>query len=144
MHLYVLTRGILNATKQWENDLAAQYLPFEVLENGKDKPTPYLAQLAVRPVNLYELVFPEECLDQVLGMVKPQLHKGVAGKFASFIKMFSKMIGLKTIPKYKPTLLPPGTGVSVIGLGIKKDKVNWQKKDNGNNVFDFGTPRENL
>jgi len=147
MHLYVLTRGILSATKQWENDLAAQYLPFEVLENGKDKPTPYLAQLQVRPVNLYEIVFPEEALQEALGLVKPEIGKGVSGKFSKFISMFTKMMGLKKIPDYKKNIIPPGDGVSVIGLGLKKDKMNWKKKkvkNAGNNVFDIGMPKENL
>ncbi len=144
MHLYVLTRGILSATKTWENDLAAQYLPFKVLEKGKKKPSPYLAQLAVRPVNLYEIVFPEECLNDVLGMVKPNCTKGVAGKFSKFINMFSKMMGLTKIPDYTPKILPPGDGVSVIGLGLKKDKLNWDKKDRGNEVFDIGIPEEQL
>ena len=143
MHLYVLTRGILSATKQWENDLNAQYLPFEVLEKGKNKPTKYLAQLAVRPVNLYEIVFPEESLQTVLGMVKPEMSKGVAGKFSGFIKMFSRMLGLKKIPKYEQTVPPSGAGVSVIGLGLKKDQMNWVKKD-ANSVFKIGMPRENL
>ena len=144
MHLYVLTRGILSATKTWENDLAAQYLPFEVLEKGKKKPSKYLSQLSIRPVNLYEIVFPEECLDDVLGMVKPSCHKGTAGKFSGFIKMFSRVLGLKKIPDYKIKQLPPGDGVSVIGLGLKKDKMNWKKKDRGNEVFDIGMPKENL
>lgn len=149
MHLYVLTRGILSATKEWENNLAAQYLPFEVLEkmkNGKlkKKPTKYVSQLAIRPVNLYEIVFPEECLQDVLGMVKPSCNKGNVGKFARFIKMFTRMLGLKKIPEYTPKMLPPGIGVSVIGLGLKKDKMNWKKIDKGNGVFDIGMPRENL
>ena len=144
MHLYVLTRGILSATKQWENDLSAEYLPFEVLEKGKKKPTKYLSQLAVRPVNLYEIVFPEECLQDVLGMVKPSFSKGVVGKFSRFIKIFMRMMGLKKIPDYKPKLLPLGDGVTVIGLGLKKDKMGWKKKDRGDGVYDIGTPEERL
>jgi len=144
MHLYVLTRGILSATKQWENDLAAQYLPFKVLEKGKKEPTDFMAQLAVRPVNLYEIVFPEESLQDVLGMVKPHCDKGQAGKFAGFIKMFSRMLGLKPIPDYKPKQLPSGDGVSVIGLGLKKDKMNWKEKKKPSNIFDIGMPKENL
>ena len=141
MHLYVLTRGILSATKQWENDLAAQYLPFKVLEKGKKKPTPYLAQLHVRPVNLYEIVFPEDCLDEVLGMVKPI---NAPGKLSRFIKMFTRMMGLKKIPDYKSKITPPGDGVTVMGLGLKKDKLNWDKKKGDNNVFDMGMPEEQL
>lgn len=144
MHLYVLTRGILNATKEWENDLNAQYLPFEVLEKGKKKPSKYLSQLSVRPVNLYEIVFPNESLQTVLGMVKPQTNKGVAGKFAPFIKMFSKMLGLKKIPDYKLRDIPRGDGVSVIGLGLKDDVINWTTKDRGNSIDKVGEPMEAL
>ena len=144
MHLYVLTRGVLAATKAWENDLNAQYLPFEVLEKGKKKPTKCLTQLAVRPVNLYEIVFPEESLQDVLGMVRPQSHKTVSGKWAWLVNMLTKKLGLKKIPDYKPKQLPLGDGVTVIGLGLKNDKVNWTKKDRGNGVFDIGTPKEML
>ena len=144
MHLYVLTRGILSATKQWENDLAAQYLPFKVIEKGKKKPDNYLAQLSVRPVNLYEIVFPEECLDKVLGMVKPEIDLTKAGKFKPFIKWICKRLGLTKIPNYKPALVPPADGVSVIGLGLKNDKINWKTKDRGNGVFDIGMPQEQL
>jgi hypothetical protein len=144
MHLYVLTRGVLNATKDWENALSHQYLPFEVLEKGKKVPTKYLSQLAVRPVNLYEIVFPEESLQDVLGMVKPVSHETVSGKWAWLVNFLSKKLGLTKIPDYKPKQLPLGDNVTVIGLGLKKDKVNWTVKDRGNGVFDIGVPKENL
>ena len=144
MHLYVLTRGVLNATKQWENDLNACYLPFEVLEKGKDKPTKYLSQLAVRPVNLYEIVFPEESLQDVLGMVKPVNHKQISGNWSWLINFLVKKLGLKKIPDYKPKQLPLGDGVSVFGLGLRNDRINWKRKDRGNGVFDVGLPKEQL
>ena len=147
MHLYVLTRGIKPATKQWENDLLAQHLPMEILMKGKNgklkkKPTKCSTQLQVRPVNLYEIVFPEESLQDVLGMVRPSNQN--AGKFSKFISMFSRMMGLKKIPDYKCKQLPLGNGVSVIGLGLKKDKMNWTRQDQGNGVFNIGLPKEQL
>ena len=144
MHLYVLTRGNLGATKDWEEALKHQYLPFEVLEKGQKKPTKYLHQLGVRPVNLYEIVFPEESLQDVLGMVKPLHHNSVTGKWAWLVNMLTKKLGLKKIPDYKLKTLPLGDGVTVIGLGLKNDKINWIKKDRGDGVFDIGMPKEQL
>ena len=146
MHIYVLTRGILSATKQWENDLAAQYLPFEVIEKGKKKPSKYLAQLQVRPVNLYEIVCPEDCEAQVMGLLKPTTEKGFGGKWGKTITLITKLLGLKSpLKNWTPSITPPGDGVSVLCLGTKKDKLNWEKKKDASQLLvDGHIPQELL
>jgi hypothetical protein len=95
MHIYCLARGIKPALDRWENDLLAQYLPFEILEKGQTTPTPYLAQLQVRPVNLYEIVCPKSSEAVVMGMLKPQTDAGIMGKYGKIINLLRKALGLK-------------------------------------------------
>ena len=145
MHIYVLARGLQSALKEWENYMSSQYLPFEVKEKGKKKPSPYLAQLQVREIKMYEIVCPEESANKVLGMIKPGNLYGEGKKFNGIVKWISKKLGLHPIPKtWTPSLLPQGGGCSFVGLGITKDVMNWKKKSNGNDVLDVGTPKEML
>ena len=129
MHLYVMTRGILSATKQWENDLSAQYLPLEI-KNADGKIEKNLAQLQVRPVNLYEIVFPEGSEKTVMGMIRPGVMSDTYGKLGKMASWISKMLKLnKCITDYPKFITPPGLGVTVVALGTKKDKVNWEPQD---------------
>ena len=63
MHLYMLTRGIKPKVDDYINDLLAQYFPY-----GTDK---RWVQLSVRPIQLWEVVFPKDCLHDVLQTVLP-------------------------------------------------------------------------
>ena len=117
MHLYVVARGVKTHQDNWVTDLLAKYLPYEY-EKGKQG----LVQLSVRPVQMYEIVFPESQLDEVLKAVKP-------GKVAGYpwldniSKMFSKLLKLKKIPEFtddgKFRMAPHA--VTVHGIGIKDD-----------------------
>ena len=91
----------------------------------------HTVQGAVRPIELYEYVFPEECLDEVLTFLghaegaKNDLG-GWKGKLAG--DAIRKMLGYEKIPVVKPTKSPTANwvphnlsyGVNV--LGIKRDK----------------------
>ncbi len=144
MHIYVALRGLISAVKEWENFMSSQYLPFEVLEKGKKKPSKYLAQLQVREIKMYEIVCPKDQEDVVMGMIKPTSEKGFAGMWGKSIRMFAKLLGLKKCSTtWKESLLPNVGGLSIMALGTKDDKINWTKKEN-KDVFDIGTPKENL
>ena len=146
MHLYLLTRGTLRAVREWKEGLSNQYLPMEI-KNKEGKIEKCMAQLQIRPVELYEVVFPEEHEATVMGMIKPQTDVSVyGGKWAKVALWFSKRLGLKPpIKDYKNLLLPPNCGVAALALGTKKDVVNWKKKEGANSLLDKGNkPRENL
>ena len=146
MHLYLLTRGTLRAVREWREALSNCYLPMEV-KNKDGKVEKAVAQLQVRPVELYEIVFPEEHEKAVMGMVKPMTDLGIYGKkWGKYIRWIIKKLGLKPpITDFKPSLLPPNLGVTALALGTKKDAIHWEKKPSPNSFLDQGnTPRENL
>ena len=129
--------------------MSSQYLPFEVLEkykNGKSKkkPSKYLAKIQVREIKMYEIVYPKECEDVVMGMIKPTTPGGFAGFWGKPIRLFARLLGLKKCSTtWKPNILPNIDGLSIMALGTKDDKMNWEKEKKVD-VFDIGTPKEML
>lgn len=145
MHIYCLTRGLIPVLREWENFLTSQYLPFKVLEKDKTEPTNYLAQLQVREVKMYEIVCPEECEDNVMGMLKPTTNEGFGGKFGKLVNPLRKILGLKKpSTTWKPSLLPKTDGMSLIVLGTKKDKLGWVKEEKRDVESLGGVPQEYL
>ena len=145
MHIYIAIRGLISAVKEWENFMSSQYLPFEVLEKGKKKPTKYLAQLQVREIKMYEIVCPKDQEDVVMGMLKPSGGYGGMNKFMKPLKFIVRMIGLKKCSTtWKPNILPNNDAIAIIALGTKDDKMNWTKKER-KDVFALGhIPKEML
>jgi len=147
MHMYVVARGHIDKLSRWENDLSSKYFPYLVDAGRKSSdgkgwlvpPTWSMVQLAVRPIQLYELVFPEPCLNDVLKVVQPYGGYGISPKFKKFFRNVLKMgkIDLKDIPKVEPdkgflnadgSYTPPknymfDTFVDVLGIGLKEDKA---------------------
>jgi len=130
MHLYVLARGTHYAVQQWMNDLAAQYVPFKHPTVGKDGQL----QLGVREVKLLEITFPEEQLDEVLKIVRPQ--PGLP--HMRLIRVLRRFLGkLEDVPDYDTKGVINGdsgvigtgwsfyrvlnSAVAVKGIGIKRD-----------------------
>ena len=96
-------------------------------------------QLSLRPIQLYEVVFPNEHLEDVLKMIQPYGGYGIKPKMVGwFRKIINKVLGmeLEDIPKVAPDqgaldkegkFIPPknflyGEGIDVLGIGIKRDK----------------------
>ena len=118
MHLYVMARGNRDHLNRWENDLLARYFSYEH-EKGKPKA---ILQLNVRPIQIYEITFPAEHLNEVLQCVKPGGYEHY--KFYEKLKdFFVKLFGLKPIPEWKPDgkFRTPTVAVGVHGIGIKED-----------------------
>lgn len=146
MQTYIVIRGTPADNREYINFLSSQYLPFEVLEKGDKKPTPYLAKLMVREFRLFEITHPEDSEDVVMGLIKPNALHGDSSKFKRPLKWLAKALGLKKCStNFKRNLTTPTEGMQIIPIGTKADKVNWTKrKDISNNVFDIGMPKENL
>ena len=143
MHLVLMTRGIQHQVDQWANLLQAQRFPWvrRNLETGKEEQM--LVQGALRPIQLWEYVFPEESLDDVLGamQIKGPIERP---EIKSSTWALRKMLKLKQIPKKDELTVtgytPKGTlngekmpsvpvhnmfveGVAVYPVGIKDDQV---------------------
>ena len=69
MHMYVIARANKDKLDRWINDVTAQYLPYE-----HDTGRVGALQLAVRPVQLLEIAFPENQLNEVLKIVRPNVN----------------------------------------------------------------------
>lgn len=116
MHLYVLVRGTKPCIKHWENDLLARYLPYEM--NGQK----ITIQVGVRPVQLYEIAYPEPQHDTMMQLIQPLNHEKRYPKMRS---LFRRLLGLKKVrvPKYQPGQLwqQIHKHVDVELLGCKED-----------------------
>ena len=119
--MYVIARGLY--LNRWVEDLSHKYLPYEYLPGVKGH-----IQLAVRPVQLFEIAFPEPQLQKVLNIVNPTIDD-YSGKYKwlyNIIKSIAKMLGLKKLPKGMKPIVDADTvkdwmmGVHLVG--IKKDE----------------------
>lgn len=125
MHLYVIARGEKMWLEQWKNDLAAQHFEYQsgIAQNMSGAKVKNTVQLAIRPIQFLEIVFPEPCLQEVLQTVRPNpfADKQRYMKFLSNkLRQGSK---LDSIPEYDRTrqLRVLNPFVSVHGIGLKKD-----------------------
>ncbi len=121
MHKYIVTRGKSVYVDQWKDEMEGQFLGFN-LNDGNNKPLPPSAvQLVMRPIQLWELIYPEQHDQKVLGMIG---NPGYADKvFTKLKKFFCRLLGLEMTEMgislmHKPI---PRKFVSVHILGNKPD-----------------------
>lgn len=127
MHLYIMTRGIKHDVDRFINELSAKYLPY------KFKGKPAMLQFSVRPIQLYELVFPEEQRDIVLNTILQSGNgKTQHKKHEKFIYGIRKILGVKPIPEYnkKVAKMPLYmANTEIVGIGVKEDYWRDDKTD---------------
>jgi len=120
MHMYVILRGIKDRQDRYVNDLLARYYHYD-WQKGQDKGA---VQLAVRPIQLYELVFPEQAYEDVYKTIWPVAweRKGWINKA---LAVLGKLLGTQKIPEppkdWQPNPYFNRDGVECAGIGIKKD-----------------------
>ncbi len=150
MHLFLMARGINQSFEIWKMFMQTQWFDWRqrpILkdekgnfikdENGKYK---YGAekivkvQGALRPIQLFEYVFPQESLQEVLAMMDE--HKSYCNMRPDInVQMWAlrKMLNAKKIPEM-PDLIKkereqvtqksvPHTGVAIYPIGIKEDPI---------------------
>ena len=125
MHLYIMTRGIKHAVDKFINELSAKYLPIKW--KGNDS----MVQVSVRPVQLWEIVYPKQHHDVMMNTLWTGgiTNNGFAEhqkKWKKFIYPLRKLLGAKKInPKFETTnqMFVDGNGVQKIAIGIKDDKL---------------------
>lgn len=152
MHLVLMTRGIQRQVDEWKHSLLAQRYAYKRknLDTGKEEV--HVVQGALRPIELWEYVFPAESINDVLlgmginqgGLDRPEV-KPVAW-------MLRKGMKLKPVPldesKGMTGYTPKGTlngekmqptavhdmrtpGVAIYPIGIKEDEIkeyDWGKE----------------
>jgi len=116
MHAYVIARGHPDFINRWENDCLAHYIPFkydQYLPVGE-------LQFTMRPIRLYEAVFPEIEYNRAMNMIWPNLE--TPGMRIPLFA-FRKMLGAdKPQPWTKnPKLMIKRQNVTVELIGTRKD-----------------------
>ena len=131
MHKYILTRGISRYVDAWKLDMEAVFLG-KTMKDSLGNVVPYQAQLVLRPVQLWEMVYPEEHDAKVTNMIGDtgyQHHswllkiKDYAMRiFGLEFKKVERTLTEKAIPR-------PFVGVTI--LGNKPDR----RDGNGNELL---------
>lgn len=132
MHLYTITRGIKKDVDEFIKLLQGVFLPYK-FETKKGKIENGTVQIQVRPIQLWEIVFPEEHKDLILTTVLGGQNsmKGITNqkKHRKFVSLIRKALGVEKIPDYDMSKVLPcawaNQNTEVVGVGIKEDyKIN--------------------
>lgn len=135
MHLYIITRGIKNHVDQMITELQGKYFPFKYPDKEGNL-QPCMVQMAVRPIQIWELAFPEDQKDVMLNTLLVGSKDGVQHKkHNKFVWAIRKMLGVEKIPEYKKDLMMPlyRADVEVNGVGIKQDY--WVDAKTGKKIY---------
>lgn len=118
MHLHIVTRGIQHKVKKFIDDLSSQYFPYEDTGRG--------IALAVRPIQLWELVFPKNALHQVCKTIGTS--ENMTEKEKIMAAGLRTLLGSKRLPRMDLKNVLPRmvlkNDVAVYPIGYKEDK-NW-------------------
>ena len=123
-----MTQGIKPCVDAMVNDLQAQFFPWPMEDKDGKKLKPQAVQGALRPVQLWMYVFPEESLDEVLNTLNITPKTGYE-EFSGKAAALRKVMGAKKIPEPDKTV--PGriirkSGVGIVPIGIRKDKKRYE------------------
>lgn len=122
MHIAFIARGIKNAQEHLFMDMQAQKYPLVVTKADGTKQE-VLVQGALRPIQLYEYVFPKEHLDVVYNSLKPEMYPNTM-KMKALVNSLRMSMGFQKPPKYEASgahLAWVNKDISIIPIGIKED-----------------------
>lgn len=135
-----MTRGILKTRDEWVDFMKTRMFPWKRknLATGKWETTTVAG--ALRPIELWEYVFPKESLNEVFAMQHRADgtgalidHHKIRPEISNYAKLMAKLLKLKPIPKFiKPTAY--GYKIKEGGLPLP---VNWVPVD-GFAVYPLG------
>lgn len=124
MHVVFGTRGIKQATELWLKFMETRMFKAKVknLQTGQDE---FIAvQGALRPIQLWDYVFPEEALDQVLSMMEADKNNWNEKEDKVKTKVLQKALNLDPMPKKWNKVDAPylmKDNVAFYFIGTKKD-----------------------
>ena len=121
----MITRGIKHDAERFIEQLANKYLPFKVAGNQQ------AVQCMVRPIQMWEVVYPRECHDTLCSTLFGA-HKGIISKNKPEEKKRNRVVALirKALGVQKleytdttPAVYPLyGNNVEKVAIGQKDDK----------------------
>ena len=137
MHFYCLMRGQKDKLDRLINDLLAIYLPYKTgINDGED--IKRIVQLGVRPIQLYEIIYPKEHHNFMMRILHPTGSWNP--KYDKYIKIIRKLLGLGNMPKLldekgeeiklnlnEALVIRAQNQVEVVGIGVKDDRMMVQE-----------------
>lgn len=152
MHLIFAMRGIKHNMDRCIGDLQAQYSPLKRKDVKTGEEHEIMVQWALRPIQLFELVFPETALRDVLTTLN--LDSGKEGywgekkgaKAKVYLPLIRKALGAEPVPKVEPTptmriIMRDGVGIEPIGIkhdgkvqfpyAADAERIPWYKGKDG-------------
>ena len=129
MHLYFISRGVKHFRDIFVTQMQGRFFPWKRknLKTGVEEM--HAVQGALRPIELWEYVFPEESLPEVIAMLDAHGLGGesvTAPKRTKLLKMgMKKALNAESLPKdikKVDTMKVFRNGVAIDIIGIKKDK----------------------
>lgn len=125
-HIFFATRGVQHQRDIWKTHMQAQKFAWKRLNLKTKKEETHFVFGALRPIELWEYVLPEECIDEALTMIqagKPHLP-GLSNIAFSVLR---KGLGAKKLKSYKQVKTDkfvPREGLGIEIIGVKKDKMS--------------------
>lgn len=117
MHLVLMTRGIQQQVDLWKTFMQTQMWNFEQTPLLKDKEGNFLkddkgdyirgekrvtrVQGALRPIQLWEYIVPEQSMPEVLAMLNQHKYADLRPGVSHSAWMLRKMMGLKPVNQYR-------------------------------------------
>ncbi len=130
MHIFTLLRGIKTEQDKFINDLSGQWLPY-AFDGHKS-----YVQVAVRPLQLVEIIFPKEHKQLMLNSIWQDTEIKLSKKYKTILMPLRKALGAKKIPERgfplkkgeKKLLLGGLTNLARYPVGIREDPMNPDPK----------------
>src|SRR3990167_1795944 len=128
--VYFITRGKDNVIQEWIKHLSGKWFTYKY--NGENG----VLEGMLRPIQLWEFAYPEEHRDVVMNSIfdsQEELGKHQSDwKGNAALKILQKALNAKPISKFDIQKgrfpMPPRSGMSVMGIGERKDKMNYHPK----------------
>lgn len=125
-HTVFATRGILQETLSFINELSTRYLPFDYPNQETGKIEKRNIQLRVCPILLWDVSYPKEHRDLIHNTI---FLDGKGGKpinkyVEKLVFPVRKAMGLQKIPKYNRErflAMKTPNNIEVVGIGTKDD-----------------------
>lgn len=128
MHLFFLTRGIQQQVELFKMFIQTQMWKWERLNTKTGKKEIVQVQGGLRPIQLWEYIFPEDCYSEVMTALKMKDNKdiGTGDYWFNKARIFGlrKMLGAEKLPEFKPAVTNKfieTNGVTISPIGIKRD-----------------------
>jgi len=127
----IATRGNKESVELFIKELSSKYIPLPFTNKKTGKVVNVAHTIHVRPIQLWEIVFPKEQKDAILTTLFPDGQVTEGGGIRKLINFFFKFLPFKRIPKDWDTsnkFYVNRTAVEIMGICMKDDEIQPFKR----------------